>query len=344
MNAPSPQRRVAHALGRAVAALVALVLAATLMAAAASPAAAKSPAQDFPPMPRKCATKAEKIPQSPVVCYLNKFKKARATVVLWGDSHAWMMIPAVRKAAKNKNVNVVATVMGGCPPMDNKVSANDQVPACFRSNAMALDLIQDIKQRDRSVRVILGGSWERYLTAVAQNDQSYTGQMGREMKKAFPRLIATLAKRGIATDVIGQAATVPAKVKKCKKSMDPYACSVPRSKALKREKQTRQWLGKKTRRLAGNRKPIDVNSKFCTKKVCYGKKQGTWTWFDDLHLSATRTRSLAGLVKPSVVKAIEANKPAASEPDAPTDTNTDTGTGGGDSGGGCSIPILCALG
>ena len=35
-----------------------------------------------------------------------------------GDSHAWQMIPAIRKAIGNRKVNFVGFIFGACPPMD----------------------------------------------------------------------------------------------------------------------------------------------------------------------------------------------------------------------------------
>ena len=106
--------------------LLAVLLSATVLslssgapAAGSSPApaaaAAKDPAKDFPKMPRKCVDPKLLIPQKPVKCNLNGFKQGRPTIVLWGDSHAWQMIPALRNAARGRDVNLVAFLMGSCP-------------------------------------------------------------------------------------------------------------------------------------------------------------------------------------------------------------------------------------
>ena len=110
------------------------------------PAAAKAdPEHDFPKMPRKCVDPKLLIPQKPVKCNLNGFEQGRPTIVLWGDSHAWQMIPALRNAARNRNVNLVAFLMGSCPAMDpalTKEQRQNGAPACLVSNDRALQYVK----------------------------------------------------------------------------------------------------------------------------------------------------------------------------------------------------------
>lgn len=288
---------------------------------AASPAQAVKPKNDHARMPRDCATPKELIPPEPTVCHLNTFEDDRPTVLLWGDSHAWMMIPALQSAARGKDVNLVAIVLGGCPPMDNQVKSTAQAPSCFRSNALALEWIADYRSGGEELRVVLGGSWGRYRQALRARDGSYTEEMARRMVKATPRLMKTLAKRGVATDVVGQVAVVPEKRKACPKGERPYACDVARRSSLPDEKGTKKWLNKTIRPLAGNRAPINING-FCTKTVCHGKVGKVYTWWDDLHISATMSRKVRRVLVPTVEKVIEASEP---EPEPQP----------------CPIPILC---
>jgi len=316
----------------AAAALVLLpILLIVGMLTAASPASAVKPKNDHARMPRTCAKPAELIPQVPTVCHLNDFKAKRPTVLLWGDSHAWMMIPALKTAAKGKQVNLVAVVMGGCPPMDNRVKSTDSAPSCHRSNALALEYITQLRQSGSAVRVLLGGSWGRYRQAVKTKTGDYTAQIGRQMRTATPRLMKKLAKRSVLTDVIGQVAIVPAKRRKCAAGEKPFVCDVVRRKALPDEKGTKQWLKRAMKPLAGNRNPINING-FCDQKVCHGKVGKWYTWWDDLHISATMSRKVHKVIKPTinrVIKQAAANEDKAKDP--PVSTNP------------CPIPIpiLC---
>ena len=71
---------------------------------------------DYPDLPDECATEEEKIPQRPLLCRLNGQENSRGTVMLWGDSHAWMYVPAIEAALEEVDVNLVLFSQGSCPP------------------------------------------------------------------------------------------------------------------------------------------------------------------------------------------------------------------------------------
>lgn len=296
-------------------------------APALAPAAkARKPSQDFPRMPRRCATPKEKIPSKPVVCGLNRFVSSRPSIVLWGDSHSWMFIPALKEAVRGRNINLVAVMMGSCPPMDNQVKATDAAPACFRSNALGIAVARKLQTGNQPYRIVLAGSWQRYVHARKVGDRtSYVGQMAIAMRKGTPRLARTLRTIGSKVVVIGQVATVPERHRSCPKGNDPYACQLPRKSSLPEAVATRDYVARALRPVLGGRPTIDVNREICTAKVCKGVIDGTRTWFDDLHLSATKSASLASYFA-ATVDAVAPPSPG-TEPEEP--------------GSGCSIPILC---
>lgn len=315
----------ATSLATSLAAGVALLLAAALLSFSAGAAQAKpAPERDYPRMPRACASAKDKIPQKPVVCRLNQFNVTRPTVQLWGDSHAWMMIPALKKAAQNQKVNLIATMMGGCPPMDNQVAEGDQAPACYHGNRMALEFAEDTLNRGNGLSIVIGASWQRYRKALKTHDKTYTGQMARAMQSGTPRLARTLAGLGAEVDVIGQVATVPEKRKNCTKDNSPYACDVQRSKALPDASGTKSWVSKMFRPAAPGQQ-LNVNNYFCSKSTCHGFFKKTYTWWDDLHISASMSTRLASYLKPTFTALLGAEEP---EPDNP-------------GGGGCTLLILC---
>ncbi len=323
-----------------VTALVTALLA-SLMVAVSTPSAqavsdltvaakARKPSQDFPRMPRVCATPKEKIPAKPVVCGLNRFDADRPTIVLWGDSHSWMFIPALKKAVAGRDINLVAVMMGSCPPMDNQVKATDSVPACFRSNALGIEVARRLEAGDQPYRIVLNGSWQRYVHARKVRDRaSYVGMMAVAMRKGTPRLARTLKAIGSEVDVIAQVATVPERHRKCAKGNLPYSCQLARGKALPEAAATRSYVADALRPVLGSRKPIDVNPRFCGPKVCRGLVGSTHTWFDDLHLSATMSSSLA----PYFAATVNAVRPPVGPGPGPDPVDP----------GGCTlpIPILC---
>ncbi|CAN5497359.1 hypothetical protein BH09ACT12_BH09ACT12_17810 [soil metagenome] len=323
MNARSLPPFVATLLTALALALVSSVL----VTLSASSAHAVKPKNDHAKMPRSCVDPADLIPQEPTLCNLTPFEDDRPTVVLWGDSHAWQMIPGLEKAAKGKDLNLVAIVMGGCPPMDNALKPDESAPKCYKSNELAIDYVRDLVNGGEGHRVLLAASWQRYRQAVKDKDQSYTGQMGRAMRRATPRLMKTLGAMQAEVDVVGQVATVPAKRPSCRAGNTPYSCDLKRNQALADSVGTKRYLTKLMKPLADDASLINVNGFFCEGKVCHGKVGKLHTWWDDLHLSASMSRKLRGYFKPTIALA-DASRP---------------GAAGGGSGSGCTfpIPILC---
>ena len=325
MNARPLPPFVAALLPALALALMTSLIASVLVGLSVAPAQAVKPKNDHPTMPRSCVDRADLIPQEPTVCELNTFDSGRPTVLLWGDSHAWQMIPGLRRAGAGKDVNLVAIVMGGCPPMDNGLEPGEPAPKCFQANDLAIDYTRDLIDSGEGHRVLLAASWQRYRQAIKDKDRTYTGEMARAARKATPQLMRTLAGMGASADVVGQVATVPDARAKCARSNQPYACDLPRNRALADSVGTKRYLTKLMKPLAADASLINVNGFFCTGKVCRGMVGKTYTWWDDLHLSSSMSRKLKGFLKPTVVAAEESRPP---EPDAQP---------------GCSLPIaiLC---
>jgi hypothetical protein len=289
---------------------------------ASTAAPATDPSQDYPRMPSECTAPHEKIPAEPVVCALTGYDPDRPTVMLWGDSHAWMFIPALQAAAAGREVNLVAVTMGSCPPMNNGVAPGDVAPACYRSNALGIQTARRLAASGQPYRIILAGSWERYVLARKRGDlRSYIGRMAAAMRDGLPRLVRTLDALGADVDVIGQVATVPGRRGGCPAGEEPYACAVPRARALPEAIPTRNYVARTLRPLLGSRPAIDVTPHFCTPRACHGTVGSTFTWFDDLHISASMSTELA----PYLAPVVDAVAPPPSEPEEST----------------CTIPIIC---
>lgn len=325
MNARPLPPFVAALLPALALALMTALIASVLVGLTAAPAQAVKPKNDHPTMPRSCVDRADLIPQDPTVCELNSFSSSRPTVLLWGDSHAWQMIPGLRRAGNKKDVNLVAIVMGGCPPMDNALKPGEPAPGCYQSNDLAIDYARDLVAAGKGHRILLAASWQRYRQALEDKDRTYTGQMARASRKATPRLMSTLSDMGASVDVVGQVATVPAARAKCSRSNQPYACDLPRKRALADSVSTKRYLTQLMKPLASDASLINVNGYFCQGKTCAGMVGKTYTWWDDLHISASMSRKLRGFLKPTVVAA-DASRPG--EPD-------------GQSGCSLPVPILC---
>jgi len=303
-----------------------------------------NPLYDFPKMPRKCVDPKLLIPQKPTRCNLNAFKAGRPTLVLWGDSHAWQMIPALRTAARGRNVNLVAFLMGSCPAMDPALTPAQRkagVPACLISNDRALRFVKDLKSHHKRVHVLLGTYWQRYLHALRVGDtKSYHGQMAAYWKTAGPRLFRSLGRLRVGVDVDGQVVTVPNNAKNCfTQQYYAYSCNLPRKKAIRNEKGTKKWLKRQMHKLSGKPRYVNPN-RMCNSKTCFARPEGTYyTFWDNQHISASMSRHLSYVLDKTVTRAGGKGKPHGGGPVLGGGKNGGS-SGGDDGGGGFCIPLI----
>jgi hypothetical protein len=301
LGGSSPTRRGARLL------LLALALAMLATLTAPGPLArarVADPRTDYPRLPPRCEGGAHKIPTKPGPCFVTEFRASRPTVVLWGDSHAWQYVPAVVAAAKARKANLVGFFMGGCPPVKVPLTApaGGYDSICEQHNAMAMKYVKKLQRGKQDVRVLLGSSWAGYRRAdreiKAGAGEEYYGYTDwvKQMVALFMHgagpLFPALGKVGVDADVIGQTATVPRTTAECATGEDPYTCDLPRRRAIYDDYKTRKWLRGLMKSLAGRPRLIEVNDAFCDRDVCHGMVDGVYTFYDDLHLSATNVRTL----------------------------------------------------
>ncbi|MDO9497311.1 MAG: SGNH hydrolase domain-containing protein [Nocardioides sp.] len=280
-----------------------------MLVGGAAAQAKASPRQDYPRMPRSCVDPQDLIPQQPGMCKLTTYRQGRPTVVLWGDSHAWQLIPAMKGAIKGRNVNLVAFLMGGCPPMDPNLKTATQrknASSCEKSNDLALRYALNRKRAGLKTKLVLAGAWDRYLTPLRQGTpptESYAAEIAQDLETDTPRLFRRLGAARVSADVVGQSLEVP-KGARCPEGRNPFVCSLPRSKALHSEGANKRWVKNAMRPLVGKGRYLTTNGAVCTVTVCRGKLDDIYTFFDDLHLSASRSRTLARYFKASVADAV----------------------------------------
>lgn len=247
------------------------------------------PELDYPRLPKECASREEKIPQEPGACFLNDFVEKRPTVVLWGDSHAWQHIPVLRLAIGEQKVNLVAFVMGSCPPMDLDLPAGEGTK-CEQNATEALDYIMRLDGEGRPLKVVLGAYWRFYLDVLDKpgDFREYDLLQAELFAEHTPRALRALGRAGIDTDVIAQTVSVPEPAP----CAAPYACKIPRADALRQEAATDAWVRDAMRPLGGDARYLDPNGDVCDETWCYGRRDGIYTFFDQQHLTATRSRTL----------------------------------------------------
>lgn len=262
-------------------------------------------------MPKECFAPGQEI-RTPGPCYLNKYKGKRPTLILWGDSHAWQFIPAVRQAVMGKNVNLISFASGSCPPaVVPKPPKGERYPGkCELNDALALKFIKKQRNENKRFKVILASNWggfrQGYRKMVMDEVMPTSGytdfvkQMIRLSHEGTPKLFTKLGKMGVDTDVIAQSAVVPERVPVCEAGQDPYLCDIPRWRAIPEERDTQNFLRQQMRKLKNNPRYIDASPSYCDADVCHGLVGTIETFYDSLHLSATRTRNLRQYFGPSI--------------------------------------------
>ncbi len=305
--------RIAMTVKKMIGLLLGTFLALSLLSALPETASAVKPRNDFPRLPRVCATPQEQIPQKFIFCQINKFRANRPTVLVWGDSHAFMMVPAVKRAVAKKNVNLVAFVLGSCPPVLSGAKTKRAKRArsgCEEAGDMVFRQVKKLQRTAYKPKVILGLNWDIYLTALERAKKgkpAYNGYVettARSFRQGTPRLFTALGRVGVDVDVVAPVGQVPARVKRCRAGRLPYRCALPRARVLHKEKARLRYARSLTRRLADRPRLINVNGEFCGRRRCKGKIGRTLTWYDDLHLSATMAkRKIAKYFVPSVADA-----------------------------------------
>ncbi|MDQ4055471.1 MAG: hypothetical protein M3237_22650 [Actinomycetota bacterium] len=271
---------------------------------------------DTPVLPRECATVEELIPQRPMKCYLNPKIRGAPTIVLMGDSHAWQMIPAIRRAIGDRRVNFVGFIFGACPPMDPALRTAEEVRNannCEKTSHKAIRYLTHASQQHRRVRVVVGAAWAIYHHVQTYGDDvPFSGhningyeRVSELARTGIPRLFRTLTRLGIPADAVGQSPFVPARPKRCAAGMEPYRCGLRRSVAVVDESfhraQVKYWM----RRVPGNPKITTQSNHMCTAKVCHGTVDGVNTYYDHGHIGARMSKRLAPYFGPTVDKLLK---------------------------------------
>ncbi len=290
-------------------ALPLLAVPASAAPATAAPVVSRSPAtgDDFPRLPTPCYDDAQVI-RTP--CRITEVP-GRPTVVLWGDSHAQMYLPALRQVAQRQRVNLVAILYGGCPvSLPYPTSAGYARNGCDTHNVEALAYVRDLTERRSRVRLVIGGFWSGYRQAYALTQREartgvpsglsdYREQMARLGVERSRPAFRAIGRLGVPVDLIGQAATVPLDPRRCAAGREPYQCDLPRHRALADETGNQRWLRNRlASQLPGRPRVVDATPVYCDRRTCRAHVGGVDTFYDDIHLGARLTATMGAYFRP----------------------------------------------
>lgn len=266
---------------------------------------------DFPRMPGRCYESDDRtLKDRP--CRITRYGAKRPMLVVWGDSHAWMYLPALRQEARAARVNLTLVVFGSCPPsLPLPRSRGFGRVQCEKHNTATFDWIKRLTSRREQVSLLVGGFWSGYRQAYRRQQRAdrdgtdsgltiYQQHMSVLAVESSPRLFEKLGRRRLDIDLIGQAATVPQDPRYCPAGREPYQCDLPRARAMDREKGNRRWIKRNLRApLVGRPRLIDTTPAYCSSQTCRAHVGGANTFYDDVHLGAELTRTLGEYFVPT---------------------------------------------
>lgn len=263
------------------------------------PGAGISPTTGTPVLPSRCLEGDDNLPIEPGPCFITSYGPDRPTVVVWGDSHAWQQVPGLRVQAERTRTNLVAFVMGACPPMDLRGEGHQSL--CLQQNEQALDFIAAKLERERRLKVVLGGFWELYRDYHARGRTGWTPDDADDeflltraelFAAGGARAFRTLGRWGVPTAAIAQAPWVSDAAPSCPSGQLPYACDLPRSSAIPAEAATSRWVRSQLSaiRVSGY---IDTSRFLCSAAVCRSELDGAPVYLDELHLNPAITVAFA---------------------------------------------------
>jgi hypothetical protein len=260
---------------------------------------------EVPGVPDKCLAR-------PMKCHLGPTYRGAPTLVLWGDSHAWQVIPALKAAVGRRKINLIAFLYGGCPPLDPGLTAAEASNSgpCQQTNYKALTYVTNATRKDRDIRVVLAGGWELYRYALdplgpeepgwREHTSPSIAGAAQLAAEGLPRLFRVLGRVGVPTDVVGQMPTVPTNAPDCPRSEDTYECTLPRAAALPHASANRRALRTMIEQLRRPARLIEPSSYFCDSLGCRGRVRGASAWYDDTHISLGLSSLLGGYFAPTV--------------------------------------------
>ena len=242
----------------------------------------------------------------------------RAHLVVWGDSHAWMYLPALRREANQRKVNLTLVVLGSCPaalPLPRSRGFGRSI--CENHNLATLDYLRDLRRSkpgapraNNEVAVLIGGFWSGYRdayqrqaladrTGVDSGLTDYQRHMSTLAVEGAPPMFRRLGRMGFDVDLVGQAATVPLDARACPAGREPYQCNLSRDEALPDERRNREWVNRNLRRpLVGRPRLVDTTPGYCSASTCRARVGGVNTYYDDIHLGARLAHGLTGYFLP----------------------------------------------
>ncbi|SES39347.1 Peptidoglycan/LPS O-acetylase OafA/YrhL, contains acyltransferase and SGNH-hydrolase domains [Rhizobium sp. NFR03] len=237
------------------------------------------------------------------LCPMGSPSAGPAKFLVWGDSHAAAIAPAIDEAARKAGVSGLFVGRASCPPLPGAVFGPDHIVArCVETNAAILSLIE----KQRFPYVFMVGYWPKYVhrTELPEEGVFFTASealvlpdWSAPVRYSLKATIAAFAKQGtrviLVQDVPEMGVKVPEALARAKMTGENEDLSMPFSYTLHRQKLARDMLLAVARETRSS--TIDPFTSLCDETRCHPVANGGILYRDGDHLSLTGARYLAPL-------------------------------------------------
>ncbi|TXH36066.1 MAG: acyltransferase [Rhodospirillaceae bacterium] len=239
------------------------------------------------------------------LCLLGVDDSSPTDFLVWGDSHAGAMAPAIDLAAKKYGANGLLVGQGGCPPLLDYQAVNGQKgksAACIERNDAALDLVA----RRHIPLVFLVARWPReVLGSEYGNEGPYFDpnrsypimDRSREVTAGLEHTLAALKRLDVhvilVMDVPEPGYDVPDALAKAAMHQIVRDIDPPRNVVDARQSKAKTILTTMAAKFDAS--VVDPTAMFCDPDDCEVQENGKPYYVDADHLTESRAQDLSPL-------------------------------------------------
>lgn len=231
-------------------------------------------------------------------------------VLVWGDSHASALFPALRLLAEQNGGTVRQMTKASCPPIlgaeRHYTIGPTRLSDCSKHNLIVLETIK----ASRPKLIVLAARWSRDTTGNPQDpnflidleDQEISKAASeRVLQRAIDRTVRTIRELGISVLLIGQAPEFEENPNACfvRKRMigaDAQQClRQDRNRLLARLKVSNEILSN----IAASQSGVGIlylHSFFCEEKHCHAARNSEPFYTDANHISLFAARQIGSML------------------------------------------------
>ena len=221
---------------------------------------------------------------------------ARARVLVWGDSHAVSLQPAVEQAAVASGSAAHIWWVGGCPGLvSERIVRATTWTLCIQHNQSVMEWLRS-EDAGELTAVVLSSRWEGYGDSWSLEEPSGAHGSLEMFARAVRDTIAEIDALGLRVLVVGPVVSLPQSAPECvflaqRGKLEPSRCWVPRAEADARLTDRVAIL----RTIVGafpNARFIEPAPAICDETWCRAERAGQILYADAHHLAPAGSRLL----------------------------------------------------